>query len=106
MTMVHVRNGFQEFEARFLDLPIVPSAPSSIPSPKYVYFLLHKLIGDIVWMAGGAETLGEDEFLDNDDPWTESHLVSPFSLPFMDEKLEHLQGASVRGGTLNGFCSG
>ena len=42
-------------------------------------------------MAGGAETLGLDEFGTNDDPWTATHLVSEFSLPALHDKLYHIQ---------------
>ena len=91
MSTTHVRQGVRAFDGGFLNIPITTPEPSTIGGPDYVYFLLHKLIGDIVWMAGGAETLEENEFQDGDDPWTESHLVSPFSISFLDERLERLQ---------------
>jgi len=42
-------------------------------------------------MAGGAETLGLDEFGPDDDPWTATHLVSDFSLPALDDELERIK---------------
>jgi hypothetical protein len=57
-------------------------------------------VGDVTYWSrkdrgGGAETLGEDELLYDDDPWTETHLVTTLSLAFLDEKLGHLQGEKV-----------
>ena len=42
-------------------------------------------------MAGGAETLGLDEFGPDDDHWIATHLVSDFSLPMLDDELERIQ---------------
>jgi hypothetical protein len=42
-------------------------------------------------MAGGAETLGMDEFGPDEDPWTATHLVSEFSLPALDDILYRIQ---------------
>ena len=89
---VHVRQGVVAIDGRFLDRPILPCQPnSSIPDVEYPYFLLHKLIGDIVFMAGGAETLGLEEFGPDEDPWTATHLVSEVSLPALDDKLYRIQ---------------
>jgi hypothetical protein len=49
---------------------------STIPGPDYRYFLLHKLIGDIVWIAGAAECLGLDALERDDDPWDGTHIVA------------------------------
>ena len=88
MSIPHVRQGVRAFDGGFLSVPITIPGPSTVRGPDYVYFLLHRLIGDIVWMAGGAETLEENKFQDD---WTESHLVSPFSISSLDERLECLQ---------------
>jgi hypothetical protein len=82
MSTVHVRQCVRALDGGFIDIPITTSPPSTVRGPDYSYFLLHRLIGDLVWMAGGAETLAENKFQDDDDPWTESHLVSPFSISF------------------------
>jgi len=90
--IIHVRQGVSTIDGRFLDLPILPCQTNpSVPDVKYAYFLLHKLIGDIVYMAGGAETLGLDEFGLDEDPWTSTHLVSELSLPALDDELYRIQ---------------
>ena len=93
--IMHVRQGVHVIDGQFLDLPILPcqTKPSipSVPDAEYTYFLLHKLIGDIVYMAGGAETLGLDEFGPDEDPWTSTHLVSELSLPALDDELYRIQ---------------
>ena len=102
--IVHVRQGVVAIDGRFLDLPILPrqTTPSASPVPdvEYSYFLLHKLIGDVVYMAGGAETLGLDEFGPDEDPWTATHLVSEFSLPILDDKLYCIQNHPVHSSSL------
>jgi len=92
--IIHVRQGVRAIDGRFLDLAILPCQTTSIPSVpdvEYAYFLLHKLIGDIVYMAGGAETLGLDEFGPDEDPWTATHLISELSLPALDDELYRIQ---------------
>jgi hypothetical protein len=74
MSTVHVCQG-EHSRWQFLNIPITTPLLSTpldptVPGPDYVYFLLHRLIGDIVWMAGGAETLGQYKLQDDDDPWT------------------------------------
>ena len=92
--IIHVRQGVRAIDGRFLDLAILPCQTTSIPSVpdvEYAYFLLHKLIGDIVYMAGGAEMLGLDEFGPDEDPWTATHLISELSLPALDDELYRIQ---------------
>jgi hypothetical protein len=92
LTVAHVRQGVKATDGRFLDIPILPCQPNpSVQDVDYSYFLIHKLIGDIVYMAGGAKTLGLDEFGPNEDPWMATHLVSEVSLPKLDEELYHIQ---------------
>jgi hypothetical protein len=60
--------------------------------------LLQRLIGDIVWMAGGAEMSGEDNLIDVDDPWTGTHLVTPvYGLGLFRMKDRVLEYLSLRG---------
>ncbi|KZP23632.1 hypothetical protein FIBSPDRAFT_858191 [Athelia psychrophila] len=47
-------------------------------------------------MAGGAETLGLDEFGPDEDPWTATHLVSELSLPALDDALYRIQIQDLR----------
>ena len=95
LSIVHVRQGVAAIDGRFLDLPILPcqtdTSISPVPDVQYSYFLLHKLIGDIVYMAGGAKTLGLDEFGPDEDPWSAVHLVSELSLPALDNQLSRIQ---------------
>ena len=89
---MHVRQGVKATDGQYLDLPILPCQPNaSVPDVEYLYFLLHKLIGDIVYMAGGAETLGLDKFGPDDDPWAATHLVSELSLPALEDELHRIQ---------------
>jgi hypothetical protein len=89
---MHVRQGVKATDGRYLDLPILScQTNTTVPDVEYVYFLLHKLIGDIVHMAGGAETLGLDEFGPDDDPWTATHLVSELSLSALEDELYRMQ---------------
>ena len=91
LDVIHVRQGVKAVDGLFLDLPILSCQTNTpVPDVDYVYFLLHKLIGDIVYMAGGAETLGLDEFGPDEDPWT-VHLVSEVSLPKLDDELYRIQ---------------
>ena len=91
-SIVHVRQQVPAIDGRYLDLPIIPcQTNTSVADVQYSYFLLHKLIGDIVYMAGGADTLGLDEFGSDEDPWTATHLVSDSSLPALDDELYRIQ---------------
>jgi hypothetical protein len=91
---MHVWQGVRANDGRFLDLPILPCQTN--PSVQYAYFLPHKLIGDIVYMAGGAEMLGLDEFGPDEDPWTAIHLVSESSLLALDDELYRIQDLRQR----------
>jgi len=43
LSIIHVRQGVQAIDGRFLDLPILPCQTNpSVPDVKYRYFLLHK----------------------------------------------------------------
>jgi len=85
LEILHVRQGVSAIDGQFLDLPILPCQTNpSVPDVEYAYFLLHKLIGDIVYMAGGAETLGLDEFGPDEDPWT---VWSLSCRPVLDDEL-------------------
>jgi hypothetical protein len=93
LNIVHFRQEIAAIDGRYLDLPIVPcQTNASAPDVQYSNFLLHKLIGDIVYMAGGAETLGLDEFVPDDDPWMATRLVSESPLPGLDDELYRIQG--------------
>jgi hypothetical protein len=52
-------------------------------------------------MAGGANTLGEDGLVDDDDLLSETRLVNPLSLTLLDERMDCLQGEGRS--SLNGF---
>ncbi|KAI0250152.1 hypothetical protein BJV78DRAFT_1221606, partial [Lactifluus subvellereus] len=77
--------------SNILNIVHVRQEVAAIDDVQYSYFLLHKLIGDIVYMAGGTETLGLDEFGPDEDPWTVTHLVSESSLPALDDELYRIQ---------------
>jgi hypothetical protein len=88
--IVHVRDGGFA-TGNIIDRAILGGDYTTIPGPDYRYFLLHKLIGDIVWMAGAAECLGLDALERDDDPWDGTHIVAPFSLLDIDSMLSQVQ---------------
>ncbi|KAJ6606270.1 hypothetical protein DFH09DRAFT_1119722 [Mycena vulgaris] len=45
----------------FLDTPVRPRFNATIADIDPKYFILHKFMGDIVWMCGGAEPVSDDE---------------------------------------------
>ncbi|KAJ7653144.1 hypothetical protein DFH06DRAFT_1299334 [Mycena polygramma] len=51
----------------FLDTSIRPRFDTSIPDMDSKYFILHKFIGDIVWMSGGVSPISDDDDDDEDD---------------------------------------
>jgi hypothetical protein len=65
MSISDVRTGVWVVDVHFLDREITPS---TILHPRSG--LLHRLIEDILWLAGGANKLGGGELLYDDDPWT------------------------------------
>jgi hypothetical protein len=50
---MHVGQGVKATDGRYLDLPILSCQPNTtVPDVEYVYFLLHKLIGDTSFVSG------------------------------------------------------
>ncbi|KAJ6553945.1 hypothetical protein DFH09DRAFT_580430 [Mycena vulgaris] len=49
------------FPGEFLDIPIRPRLNTNIPDIEQKYFVLHKFIGEIVWMCGVAEPDSDGE---------------------------------------------
>ncbi|KAJ7356971.1 hypothetical protein DFH08DRAFT_932971 [Mycena albidolilacea] len=45
----------------FLDTPVRPRSNTTIADIDPKYFILHKFVGDIVWMCGGVEPVSGDE---------------------------------------------
>ncbi|KAJ7255045.1 hypothetical protein B0H12DRAFT_538933 [Mycena haematopus] len=50
-----------------LDTPLRPRHDTSVADLDPKYFILHKYIGDIVWMAGGPEPVPDEDDEDEDD---------------------------------------
>jgi hypothetical protein len=88
--VIHVRDGHISHGDIF-DRAILGGDYTNIAGPEYRYFLLHKLIGDIVSAADTAECLGLDALEQDEDPWDGTHIVAPFSLPIIDDKLKQVQ---------------
>ncbi|KAJ7653142.1 hypothetical protein DFH06DRAFT_1204822 [Mycena polygramma] len=59
-TVVNDRRQLCDLPGQFLDTPLRARFDSAIPDVAEKYFLLHKFIGDIVWMCGG-ESVSDDE---------------------------------------------
>jgi hypothetical protein len=66
----------------FLDTPVRPRFDTTITDIDPKYFILHKFVGDIVWMCGGAEPVSDDEEDDDEDM-----VVSDINLGILLEKL-------------------
>ncbi|KAF7335747.1 HNHc domain-containing protein [Mycena venus] len=66
----------------FLDTPVRPRFDTTIADIDPKYFILHKFVGDIVWMCGGAEPVSDDEEDDEEDM-----VVSDINIDMLLEKL-------------------
>ncbi|KAJ6593389.1 hypothetical protein B0H19DRAFT_1365487 [Mycena capillaripes] len=65
----------------FLDTPVRPRFNTTITDIDPKYFILHKFVGDIVWMCGGAEPVSDDEEDEEDG------VVSDINIGTLLEKL-------------------
>ncbi|KAJ7814138.1 hypothetical protein B0H14DRAFT_3149530 [Mycena olivaceomarginata] len=65
----------------FLDTPVRPRSNTTIADIDPKYFILHKFVGDIVWMCGGAEPVSDDEEDDEED------MVADTNIGILLEKL-------------------
>ncbi|KAJ6557326.1 hypothetical protein DFH09DRAFT_543101 [Mycena vulgaris] len=63
-----------------LDTPIRPRLNTSISDLDSKYFILHRFIGDIVWMCGGAEPVSDDD--------EDNMVVSATNIGMLMEKLQ------------------
>ncbi|KAJ7784471.1 hypothetical protein B0H16DRAFT_299046 [Mycena metata] len=68
----------------FLDPPVRPRIDPSIADMDEKYFILHKFVGDIVWMCGGAEPMSDEEDEEDD----EDMVVSDIDIGRLVEKLQ------------------
>ncbi|KAJ7483397.1 hypothetical protein FB451DRAFT_1234481 [Mycena latifolia] len=66
----------------FLDTPVRPRFNTTIADIDPKYSILHKFVGDIVWMCGGAEPVSDDEEDDEEDM-----VVSDINIGTFLEKL-------------------
>jgi hypothetical protein len=66
----------------FLDTPVRSRFNPAIADIDQKYFILHKFVGDIVWMCGGAEPVSDDEEDDDEDM-----VVSDINIDTLLEKL-------------------
>ncbi|KAJ7248556.1 hypothetical protein B0H12DRAFT_1072604 [Mycena haematopus] len=67
---------------QFIDTPLRPRFDTEIADIDQKYFILHKFVGDIVWMSGGPEPDSDDEEED------EEKVVSDANIGLLLEKLE------------------
>jgi hypothetical protein len=66
----------------FLDTAVRPRSNTTIADIDPKYFILHKFVGDIVWMCGGAEPVSDDEEDDEEDK-----VVADTNIDILLEKL-------------------
>jgi hypothetical protein len=66
-----------------LDKPLRPRHGTSIADLDPKYFILHKYIGDIVWMSGGPEPVSDEEEDDDEDV----KVLSDTNIGAVTEKL-------------------
>ncbi|KAJ7504547.1 hypothetical protein B0H11DRAFT_1982850 [Mycena galericulata] len=81
-TIVNDRFRLCHLPGQFLDTPLRPCLNTSIADFEPKFFILHKFIGDIVWMCGGAEPVSDDEEDDEQD------VVSTTNVDMLIEKLQ------------------
>ncbi|KAJ7102790.1 hypothetical protein C8R44DRAFT_808544 [Mycena epipterygia] len=65
-----------------LDTPVRPRFNTTIADIDPKYFILHKFVGDIVWMCGGVEPVSDDEEDEEEDM-----VVSDINIGTLIEKL-------------------
>ncbi|KAJ7109801.1 hypothetical protein C8R44DRAFT_800588 [Mycena epipterygia] len=63
----NARRQFCDLPGVLIDQPLQPRHDDKINDIDPKYFVLHKFIGDIVWMYGGAEPISKDEEDDDDE---------------------------------------
>ncbi|KAJ7900577.1 hypothetical protein B0H14DRAFT_3852382 [Mycena olivaceomarginata] len=66
----------------FLDAPVRPRSNTTIADIDPKFFILHKFVGDIVWMCGGPEPV-----IDNEEDEEEDMVVSDTNIGILLEKL-------------------
>ncbi|KAJ7686159.1 hypothetical protein B0H14DRAFT_3674831 [Mycena olivaceomarginata] len=66
----------------FLDAPVRPRSNTTIADIDPIFFILHKFVGDIVWMCGGPEPA-----FDNEEDDEEDMVVSDTNIGILLEKL-------------------
>ncbi|KAJ6598212.1 hypothetical protein DFH09DRAFT_1131272 [Mycena vulgaris] len=76
----------------FIDQPIRPIYDSNVPDLDAKFFIVHKFVGDIVWLSGEAEPESDDEEDDDDDEM----VVSDANIVDLDEKLRSTTMEFVR----------
>ncbi|KAJ7150190.1 hypothetical protein C8R46DRAFT_498427 [Mycena filopes] len=67
----------------FLDTPVRPCSDAAIADIDSKYFILHKFVGDIVWICGGTDLDSDDEEDDED-----NRIVSDTNIDALFEKLQ------------------
>ncbi|KAJ7366739.1 hypothetical protein DFH08DRAFT_174478 [Mycena albidolilacea] len=80
--IVNDRHRMCDQAGEFLDTPVRSRFNPAIADIDQKYFILHKFVGDIVWMCGGAEPVSDDEEDDDEDM-----VVSDINIDTLLEKL-------------------
>ncbi|KAJ6611610.1 hypothetical protein B0H10DRAFT_2055801, partial [Mycena sp. CBHHK59/15] len=80
--IVNDRHHMCDQPGEFLDTPVRSRFNPAIADIDQKYFILHKFVGDIVWMCGGAEPVSDDEEDDEEDM-----VVSDINIDTFLEKL-------------------
>ncbi|KAJ7463411.1 hypothetical protein B0H11DRAFT_84402 [Mycena galericulata] len=65
--IVNDRYRLCSLSGEFLDAPIRPRFDTAIADIDPKYFILHKFVGDIVWICGGPEPVSDDDEDDEED---------------------------------------
>jgi hypothetical protein len=83
-TLGAMLNDRRESCKSILNTPLRPRHDTSIADLDPKYFVIHKYIGDMVWMSGGAEPVSDDE---EDEDWDDK-VLSDTNIGAFTEKLQ------------------
>ncbi|KAJ7719930.1 hypothetical protein B0H16DRAFT_1474656 [Mycena metata] len=99
-SFISARDGHCQFGTTLLDRPLCPPHDASIPDIDPKFFVLHKFIGDIVWMCDGPP---DDEYEEKEEEIEKTRVLSDDNFDELVEKLSSpMMGYLARDGGVFG----